>query len=112
MGKGKGVYKAISNLSLSATQAVEQFGNQRSKENELRVAKEKELQKVQVKKEDIELIVSERLYIHRVHTICLSHFLDEWAAGEQGLRWKGAAGAERRCGGCTGGHYKQLSLPR
>lgn len=43
-------------------QAVEQFGNQRSKENELRVAKEKELQKVQVKKEDIELIVSERLF--------------------------------------------------
>lgn len=56
---------------------MEQFGNQRSKENELRVAKEKELQKVQVKKEDIELIVSERVYIHRVYTICLSHFLDE-----------------------------------
>lgn len=37
---------------------MEQFGNQRNKENELRVAKEKELQKVQVKKEDIELIVS------------------------------------------------------
>lgn len=44
-------------------QAVEQFGNQRSKENELRVAKEKELQKVQVKKEDIELIVSKKIKI-------------------------------------------------
>lgn len=43
-------------------QAVEQFGNQRNKENELRVAKEKELQKVQVKKEDIELIVRMRNY--------------------------------------------------
>jgi len=46
-------------------QAVEQFGNQRNKENELRVAKEKELQKVQVKKEDIELIVSN----HKVHRV-------------------------------------------
>lgn len=36
---------------------MEQFGNQRQKEDELKVAKEKELQKVQVKKEDIELIV-------------------------------------------------------
>lgn len=43
---------------------MEQFGNQRSKENELRVAKEKELQKVQVKKEDIELIVSTRTRLH------------------------------------------------
>lgn len=41
---------------------MEQFGNQRNKENELRVAKEKELQKVQVKKEDIELIVRMRNY--------------------------------------------------
>uniref|UniRef100_A0A1A9W9F1 Nascent polypeptide-associated complex subunit alpha-like UBA domain-containing protein n=1 Tax=Glossina brevipalpis TaxID=37001 RepID=A0A1A9W9F1_9MUSC len=41
--------------------AVEQFGNQRQKEDELKVAKEKELQKVQVKKEDIELIMNEML---------------------------------------------------
>lgn len=93
-------------------QAVEQFGNQRSKENELRVAKEKELQKVQVKKEDIELIVSERLfYTWYLYYMCLSPSLDERAAGKQGLRWEGAAGAERRCGGCTGSHYKQLRLP-
>lgn len=38
--------------------AVEQFGNQRQKEDELKVAKEKELLKVQVRKEDIELVVS------------------------------------------------------
>ncbi|XP_023171444.1 huntingtin-interacting protein K [Drosophila hydei] len=51
--------KEISAANISS--AVEQFGNQRSKENELRVAKEKELQKVQVKKEDIELIMNELL---------------------------------------------------
>ncbi|EDW58350.1 huntingtin-interacting protein K [Drosophila novamexicana] len=51
--------KEISAANISS--AVEQFGNQRSKENEMRVAKEKELQKVQVKKEDIELIMNELL---------------------------------------------------
>ncbi|KAH8243203.1 hypothetical protein KR032_005373 [Drosophila birchii] len=51
--------KEISAANISS--AVEQFGNQRNKENELRVAKEKELQKVQVKKEDIELIMNELL---------------------------------------------------
>ncbi|EDW83127.1 huntingtin-interacting protein K [Drosophila tropicalis] len=51
--------KEISAANISS--AVEQFGNQRHKENELRVAKEKELQKVQVKKEDIELIMNELL---------------------------------------------------
>ncbi|XP_017046935.1 huntingtin-interacting protein K [Drosophila ficusphila] len=51
--------KEISAAHISS--AVEQFGNQRNKENELRVAKEKELQKVQVKKEDIELIMNELL---------------------------------------------------
>ncbi|XP_030370971.1 huntingtin-interacting protein K [Scaptodrosophila lebanonensis] len=51
--------KEISAANISS--AVAQFGSQRSKENELRVAKEKELQKVQVKKEDIELIMNELL---------------------------------------------------
>lgn len=50
--------KNLIQMEIVNFQAVEQFGNQRSKENEMRVAKEKELQKVQVKKEDIELIVS------------------------------------------------------
>ncbi|KAH8402792.1 hypothetical protein KR215_011176 [Drosophila sulfurigaster] len=51
--------KEISAANISS--AVEQFGNQRDKENSLRVAREKELQKVQVKKEDIELIMNELL---------------------------------------------------
>ncbi|EDW24592.1 GL23316 [Drosophila persimilis] len=51
--------KEISAANISS--AVAQFGNQRNKENELRVAKEKELQMVQVKKEDIELIMNELL---------------------------------------------------
>ncbi|KAI9580695.1 huntingtin-interacting protein K [Glossina fuscipes] len=51
--------KEISTADISS--AVEQFGNQRQKEDELKVAKEKELQKVQVKKEDIELIMNEML---------------------------------------------------
>jgi len=51
--------KEISSADISS--AVEQFGNKRSKEDELKVAKEKELQKVQVKKEDIELIMNEML---------------------------------------------------
>lgn len=52
------IAKKLIQMEIVNFQAVEQFGNQRSKENEMRVAKEKELQKVQVKKEDIELIVS------------------------------------------------------
>eukprot|EP00099_Drosophila_melanogaster_P009808 NP_001262556.1 uncharacterized protein Dmel_CG9922, isoform B [Drosophila melanogaster] len=56
--------KEISADNISS--AVEQFGNQRNKENELRVAKEKELQKVQVKKEDIELIMNE-LLVSKAH---------------------------------------------
>ena len=51
--------KEISAADISS--AVEQFGNQRSKEDEFKLAKEKELQKVQVKKEDIELIMNEML---------------------------------------------------
>ncbi|XP_037952053.1 huntingtin-interacting protein K-like [Teleopsis dalmanni] len=51
--------KEISAANISS--AVEQFGNQRSKEDELKVAKEKELQKVHVKKEDIEIIMNEML---------------------------------------------------
>jgi hypothetical protein len=39
-------------------QAANVFITKREKENEARLAKERELQKVQVKKEDIELIVS------------------------------------------------------
>lgn len=42
---------------------MEQFGNKRSKEDEFKLAKEKELQKVQVKKEDIELIVSTTIWL-------------------------------------------------
>ena len=38
-------------------QAVEQFGDKRIKEDEEKLAKELELQKVHVKKEDIELLV-------------------------------------------------------
>ncbi|KAL7729179.1 hypothetical protein ACLKA6_009643 [Drosophila palustris] len=56
--------KEISAANISS--AVEQFGNQRSKENKLRVAREKELQKVQVKKEDIELIMNE-LLVSKAH---------------------------------------------
>ncbi|XP_075145633.1 huntingtin-interacting protein K [Haematobia irritans] len=51
--------KEISTANISS--AVEQFGNQRQKEDELKVAKEMELQKVQVRKEDIELIMNEML---------------------------------------------------
>ncbi|SPP88100.1 huntingtin-interacting protein K [Drosophila guanche] len=56
--------KEISAANISS--AVAQFGNQRNKENELRVAKEKELQLVQVKKEDIELIMNE-LLVSKAH---------------------------------------------
>ncbi|XP_017144169.1 huntingtin-interacting protein K [Drosophila miranda] len=56
--------KEISAANISS--AVAQFGNQRNKENELRVAKEKELQMVQVKKEDIELIMNE-LLVSKAH---------------------------------------------
>ncbi|XP_067615137.1 huntingtin-interacting protein K [Eurosta solidaginis] len=51
--------KEISAAHISS--AVEQIGNKRSKEDERKVAKEMELQKVHVKKEDIELIMSEML---------------------------------------------------
>lgn len=37
------------------------FGDKRSKETEARLAKEQELQKVQIKKEDVEMIVNEML---------------------------------------------------
>lgn len=37
------------------------FGDKRSKEDEEKLAKERELQKVQIKKEDVELIVRGRL---------------------------------------------------
>ncbi|KAH8417662.1 hypothetical protein KR222_003692 [Zaprionus bogoriensis] len=98
--------KEISAANISS--AVEQFGNQRSKENELRVAKEKELQKVQVKKEDIELIVSSMSIGRHMYTLYATYvplWLDEPAAREQGTRREGAAGAERRCRGRPGGHH-------
>ncbi|XP_055850210.1 huntingtin-interacting protein K [Episyrphus balteatus] len=51
--------KEISAADISS--AVEQFGDKRIKEDEEKLAKERELQKVQVKKEDIELIMNEML---------------------------------------------------
>ncbi|XP_065372209.1 huntingtin-interacting protein K [Calliphora vicina] len=51
--------KEISTANISS--AVDQFGKQRQREDELKEAKEKELQMVQVKKEDIELIMNEML---------------------------------------------------
>jgi NACalpha-BTF3-like transcription factor len=46
----------------SSLQAANVFITKREKENEERLAKERELQKVQVKKEDIELIVRKSSY--------------------------------------------------
>nr|XP_029718000.1 huntingtin-interacting protein K-like [Aedes albopictus] len=45
--------------SKEITNAVSMFEEKRNKENEEKLAKEQELQKVQVKKEDIELIIRE-----------------------------------------------------
>lgn len=42
-------------------QAINIFGDKRNKEAAEKLAKEQELQKIQVKKEDIELIVSHDL---------------------------------------------------
>ncbi|CAD7085378.1 unnamed protein product [Hermetia illucens] len=51
--------KEISSADMSS--AVNMFGDKRSRENEERLAKELELQKIHIKKEDVELIVSEML---------------------------------------------------
>uniref|UniRef100_A0A0K8TQW6 Nascent polypeptide-associated complex subunit alpha-like UBA domain-containing protein n=1 Tax=Tabanus bromius TaxID=304241 RepID=A0A0K8TQW6_TABBR len=51
--------KEISSADISS--AVNMFGDKRSKENEEKLAKERELQKIHVKKEDIELIMNETL---------------------------------------------------
>lgn len=45
--------------SKEITNAVNMFEDKRSKENEEKLAKERELQKVHVKKEDIELLIRE-----------------------------------------------------
>jgi hypothetical protein len=49
---------SLHSLFFHLSQAANVFITKREKENEARLAKERELQKVQVKKEDIELIVS------------------------------------------------------
>uniref|UniRef100_U5EV82 Putative huntingtin n=1 Tax=Corethrella appendiculata TaxID=1370023 RepID=U5EV82_9DIPT len=46
-------------LSNHITNAANLFADKRNKENEEKLAKERELQKVQVKKEDIEIIIRE-----------------------------------------------------
>ncbi|XP_055381439.1 huntingtin-interacting protein K [Condylostylus longicornis] len=51
--------KEISSADMSS--AVEQFGDKRIKEDQEKLAKERELQKIHVKKEDIELIMNEML---------------------------------------------------
>ncbi|GAB0093525.1 huntingtin-interacting protein K [Sergentomyia squamirostris] len=45
--------------SADISNAINMFGDKRSKEDEERMAKERELQKVQIKKEDVELIINE-----------------------------------------------------
>lgn len=51
----------IANAPLSA-QAINIFGDKRNKEAAEKLAKEQELQKIHVKKEDIEVIVSVQLH--------------------------------------------------
>lgn len=46
-------------LLLSILQAINIFGDKRNKETAEKLAKEQELQKIHVKKEDIELVVSD-----------------------------------------------------
>lgn len=53
--------RSVLTVGLLRPQAANLFEAKRNKENAEKLAKERELQKVQVKKEDIELIVSNPL---------------------------------------------------
>uniref|UniRef100_A0A336L6I1 CSON005697 protein n=1 Tax=Culicoides sonorensis TaxID=179676 RepID=A0A336L6I1_CULSO len=52
-------YAEESELASDISNAANIFAEKRNKEDELKMAKERELQKIQVKKEDVELIMHE-----------------------------------------------------